>query len=184
MASDASKFGQAACLALVNIGTKPALETAASIFLHGEEALRRVISEAFAHHIVDGHPILKEASSMEDLLLRRTSIHGLRLVNEPWAIRILDEMQIEDGQWVVRNAAAQAMDFRARGRTRDTEGGLSLRPGKGTGAAYDIVREQVPFLEDDRPMVYDIENITKQIQSGEIVDAVEAKVGEISLEFE
>jgi histidine ammonia-lyase len=81
-------------------------------------------------------------------------------------------------------AAAQAMDFRARGRTRDTEGGPSLRPGKGTGAAYGIIREQVPFLEDDRPMVYDIENITKLIRSGAIVDAVEAEVGEISLAFD
>jgi HEAT repeat protein len=110
MSADTSLFGQAACLALVNIGTKPALEAAASIFLHGEESLRRVVSEAFAHQPTDGHPILKEASTMDDLLVRRTSIHGLRLVNEPWAIEILDEMQIEDGQWVVRNAAAQAME--------------------------------------------------------------------------
>jgi len=110
MASDTSLFGQAACLALVNIGTKPALEAAASIFLHGEETLRRVVSEAFAYNPTDGHPILKEASSMDDLLVRRTSIHGLRLINEPWAVEILDEMQIEDGQWVVRNAAAQAME--------------------------------------------------------------------------
>jgi hypothetical protein len=110
MASDATKLGQAACLALVNIGTKPAIEEAAAIFLHGEEALRRVISEGFAFNTFDGHPILKEASTMEDLLVRRTSIHGLRLINQSWAVEILDNMQIEDAQWVVKNAAGQAME--------------------------------------------------------------------------
>jgi len=107
---DATRSGQAACLALINIGTKPAIEAVASILLHGEEMLRRAASEAFAHHPEDGHPILKEGSTMDDLLVRRSVIHGLRLVEQPWAVKILDEMQIEEGQWVVRNAAAQVME--------------------------------------------------------------------------
>ncbi len=78
-------------------------------------------------------------------------------------------------------AAAQAMDFRARGRTRDEEGGPSLKPGKGTGAAYRVIREHVDVLDDDRPMVYDIDKIIELIESGAILAAVEAEVGEISL---
>ncbi len=107
---DPTPLGQAACLALVNIGTKPALDEAASIMLHGAEPLRRAVAEAFSHHPEDGHLFLREGSSMDDLLIRRVSIHGLRLVNEPWAVNILEEMQIEDGQWVVRNAAAQVVE--------------------------------------------------------------------------
>jgi HEAT repeat protein len=103
-------LGQAACLALVNIGTKSAIDEAASIMLHGDESLRRAVAEAFAHNPEDGHPILQEGSSMDDLLIRRVSVYGLRLVNESWASNILEKLQVEDGQWVVRNAAAQAVE--------------------------------------------------------------------------
>ena len=102
--------GQAICLALVNIDTQPAIETAASILLHGEEMLRRAVAEAFAFHPEEGYAILRDGSTLDDLLVRRSVIHGLRLVEEPWALQILEEMQIEDGQWVVRNAAAQAVE--------------------------------------------------------------------------
>lgn len=107
---DPTRTGQAICLALVNIGTKPALEIAATILLQGEEMLRRAVAEAFAHHPEEGHPTLREGSTMDDLLVRRSVINGLRLVEEPWALKILEEIQIEDGQWVVRNAAAQMVE--------------------------------------------------------------------------
>lgn len=110
LCTDPILLGQSACLALVNIGTKPAMDEAASIMLHGSEPLRRAVSEGFAHNPEEGHPILKEGSGMDDLLIRRVSIHGLRLVKEEWAKNILDEMQIEDGQWVVRDAAAQVVE--------------------------------------------------------------------------
>ena len=80
-------------------------------------------------------------------------------------------------------AAAQAMDFRAQGRTRDAEGGKSLKPGKGTGAAYELIREHVPFLENDRPLVYDIDKIVDLVRSNQILEAVESAVGEIKLDF-
>jgi HEAT repeat protein len=110
LANNPTQVGQAACLALVNIGTKQALDEAASILLHGAEPLRRAVAEAFAHNHEDGHLFLREGSSMDDLLIRRVVIHGLRLVKKPWAVNILEEMQIEDGQWVVRNAAAQVVE--------------------------------------------------------------------------
>lgn len=107
---DPTPVGQAACLALINIGTRPAIETAADVFLQGAEPLRRAVAEGFANHPEEGYPLLKEGSEIDDLLVRRISIHGLRLINEPWAKNILEEMQVEDGQWVVRNAAAQVVE--------------------------------------------------------------------------
>lgn len=107
---DPTPVGQAACLALVNIGTRPALETAVDVFLNGAEPLRRAVAEAFANHPSEGYPMLKEGSEIDDLLVRRISIHGLRTIDEPWAKNILEEMQVEDGQWVVRNAAAQVVE--------------------------------------------------------------------------
>ncbi len=102
--------GQAACLALVNIGTQPALEAVASAMLQGSEEIRRAAAEAFALHPQEGHPTLREAVTLDDLLVRRAAIHGLRLIRQPWAIQLLEEIQIEDAQWVVKNAAAQAYE--------------------------------------------------------------------------
>jgi histidine ammonia-lyase len=79
-------------------------------------------------------------------------------------------------------AAAQAMDFRARGITRQGKDAKPARPGKGTGVAYELIRKRVPFLEDDRPLVFDIEKIVALLGGTELIDAVEAEVGEIKLE--
>jgi hypothetical protein len=49
---------------------------------------------------------------VEDILVRRAVIYGLRRVNEAWATEILEEMQIEDAQWVIKDAAAQAIEDR------------------------------------------------------------------------
>jgi hypothetical protein len=107
---DSLHVGQAACMALVYIGTKPALEAAASIILNGDEMLRRAAAEAFAGHPQEGHPILVDGSKVEDLLVRRATIYGLRRVNQPWATEILEHLQIEDAQWVVKDAAADAVN--------------------------------------------------------------------------
>lgn len=108
--NDYLPVSQAACLALINIGTKPAIEAVASALLHGEEDLRRAAAEAFAAHPEEGHAILKEAIIMDDILVRRSAVAGLWRVRADWSYRILQELQIEDGQWVVRTAAAQAFE--------------------------------------------------------------------------
>ncbi len=107
---DQPAVSSAACLALVNIGTKPALEAIANALLQGSEALRHAAAEAFANHPEEGYPTLREAITIDDLLVRRSAISGLRRVKEPWVLAILEELQIEDAQWVVKNAAAQAVE--------------------------------------------------------------------------
>jgi HEAT repeat protein len=47
---------------------------------------------------------------MDDLLVRRAVVYGLARVNQPWSIEILENVQIEDGQWIVRNAASEALE--------------------------------------------------------------------------
>lgn len=79
-------------------------------------------------------------------------------------------------------AAAQAMDFRARGITRQGNDAKPTRPGKGTNVAYELIRQRVPFLDDDRPLVYDIEKIVELLSGTELIDSVETAVGEIRLE--
>lgn len=101
---------RAACLALVSIGDKKALETVAAALLHGDEELRRAAAEALSNHPEEGHPTLEEGASIEDLLVRRAVVYGLLRVRKPWAHAALEKMQVEDSQWVVQNAASQALE--------------------------------------------------------------------------
>jgi histidine ammonia-lyase len=62
--------------------------------------------------------------------------------------------------------AAQALDFRT-----------PLRPGAGSSAALAVVRETVPFLEEDREIRLDIAAAIELVRGGTLVAAVEEAVG-------
>ncbi|NUM46062.1 MAG: HEAT repeat domain-containing protein [Anaerolineales bacterium] len=98
---------RAACLALVAIGNQAALEAVATALLHGDENQQRAASEALANHVEEGHPVLKEASTFEDLLARRASIYGLARIQETWAREVIDTIRAQDKEWIVRNAAEE-----------------------------------------------------------------------------
>ncbi len=101
---------RAAILALIANGSQTALETAAGLLLHGDEDQRRAAAEGLAVHPEEGYPVLQEGSTIDDLLVRRAVIYGLQLVRQPWARQLLEKIAIEEGQWVVRNAAAEALE--------------------------------------------------------------------------
>jgi histidine ammonia-lyase len=63
-------------------------------------------------------------------------------------------------------AAAQGIDLR-----------MPLRPAKGTGAARDAVREVVPFLNEDRALKTDIDEVLELVQSAKLLQEVERAVG-------
>lgn len=64
--------------------------------------------------------------------------------------------------------AAQGIDFLA-----------PLVPGKGTGAAHRAVRERVAHLDADRILSSDIAAVREILESGDLLRAVEAAVGEL-----
>lgn len=101
---------RSACIALVRIGSKQAFEYLGTALLNGGEDLQRSTSEALALNSADGHEILKEASQMEDLMVRRSSVHGLMQIKKPWAREILEMLTVDDQEWVVRAAATQALE--------------------------------------------------------------------------
>jgi len=64
-------------------------------------------------------------------------------------------------------AAAQALDFR------------SYNWGRGTQAAHAVIREVVEFLDVDRPLYPDHNAMAALVKRGDILEAVEAVVGEL-----
>jgi hypothetical protein len=101
---------RAACLGLVAIGSRPALEAVADALLTGDDELREFAAEALANNPEEGHPTLREGTTIDDVLARRAVVHGLLRVRQPWAVETLQKMQLEDQQWVVQNAAGHALD--------------------------------------------------------------------------
>jgi histidine ammonia-lyase len=65
-------------------------------------------------------------------------------------------------------AAAQALDFR------------DFTPGKGVSAAKEVIRKHVDHLDVDRPLYPDHNAMAALVESGEILDAVEAAVGPLA----
>lgn len=65
-------------------------------------------------------------------------------------------------------AACQAIDLRGKKRL-----------GKGTDIAYNIIRDNIKFIEEDRVMYIDINKCEEIIKSEEIVNAVEEEIGKL-----
>ncbi len=103
---------RASCLALVAIGTNDALEVVARTLLSGDEEVRRAAAEALANDPGEGHAMLRDGVTHADILLRRSAAYGLGRMDEPWAIEALQKIQVDDDQWVVRNAATEVLDAR------------------------------------------------------------------------
>ncbi|MGZ6297507.1 MAG: HAL/PAL/TAL family ammonia-lyase, partial [Candidatus Limnocylindrales bacterium] len=65
-------------------------------------------------------------------------------------------------------AAAQALDFR------------EYQPGRGVQVARQVIRRHVAHLDEDRPLHPDHTRMQALVRSGEILEAVEAAVGELT----
>lgn len=109
--SDAAlEVQQAACLALGALHSADALQVLAEALLHAEEPVRELCAEIFASLGGEGYKILQDAAYVQDIVTRRAAVIALTSIHEEWAREILTKVSVEDGQWVVRNAAAQALE--------------------------------------------------------------------------
>ena len=57
--------------------------------------------------------MLRDGATMPDILIRRAAVYGLARVDAPWALDILRKIQVDDEQWIVRNAATEVLDSKA-----------------------------------------------------------------------
>ena len=51
---------------------------------------------------------------MSDIPLRRAVAYGLGRIEDPWAWTLLEKLRLEDDQWIVRNAASEMIEMKAR----------------------------------------------------------------------
>jgi HEAT repeat protein len=101
---------RAACLSLVTVGTTRALEMITTALLEANEEVRRAAAEALSLHPQEGYAVLKEGVTIDDVLVRRAVVFGLARVEEPWARETLEQVVVEDDEWLVRNAALQIVE--------------------------------------------------------------------------
>jgi HEAT repeat protein len=110
METDSRELRWAGALALGHIATHTAIDTLGQVLLQGEDDLRRAVAEALSLDPIEGHGILREAIQDSELLVRRAAVFGLARTGQAWALEILERVQVEDGQWAVKSAAAQAVE--------------------------------------------------------------------------
>lgn len=72
-----------------------------------------------------------------------------------------------------------AMEIMGACQGIDVRGKKSL--GKGTSAAYDVVRKHLTKIVEDRVMYKDINTCLEVVKSGEILEAVEKTIGELEI---
>lgn len=81
---------------------------------------------------------------------------------------------------VVKNAEnVFSMEFLSATQALDML--LPLKPAEGALAAYDLIRRDVPFANEDRVFSKDVQKILKLIQSEELVQTVEKKIGALEI---
>jgi hypothetical protein len=111
MVDSVSEVRNTACLTLAAIPGEAAYNAVVQVMLNGDEEIRQAAAEALALNSVEGHKALIEAIEYDDLLTRRAAVFGLLQIHDSWAGKLLEKAAVADAQWVVRNAAQQALDM-------------------------------------------------------------------------
>jgi len=141
-------------------------------FLVGAQGLNSglMVSQYTAAALVSENKVLSHPATVDSISVSADQEDHVSMA--PIAVRKLKEIQknVVAVLAIEMNAAAQAFDFRA-----------PKKPGRGTRVAYDIIRQHVMHLENDRVLYPDINKIVELINQGKILDAVEKEVGEIKL---
>jgi hypothetical protein len=102
---------QTASLILVTLGTNEALDKMAQGFLHASDSAKIIIAEALALNDPEGHQILREGTDVNNPAVRRASVFGLSRIKQDWVREIIEELSQDDEEWLVRNAAADALSL-------------------------------------------------------------------------
>lgn len=94
-----------------------ALKMLLDVIQSDPERFGRAVSELSSQYPKTGRQVISELSSQENTTLRRFSLYGLRLIVDEWADTLLDEISRNDKAWIIRDAAAQAVNNKHKPET-------------------------------------------------------------------
>jgi hypothetical protein len=97
-------------LSLLRIGSSEARSVLLESLNLGDDLYRRLVCEMISVDRIDGVSILKELSACNNLSIRKSSIFGLKLIDEPWVVDFLTNLIAKDSEWLVRDTASAAID--------------------------------------------------------------------------
>jgi len=132
-----------------------------------------MVAQYTAAALVSENKVLSHPSTVDSISVSADQEDHVAMT--PIAVRKLREILRNVGAVLAIEmmSAAQAFDFRK-----------PLKPGRGTRVAYDVIRQHVSHLENDRVLYPDINKIAELVRNYTILDAVEAEVGELLLRLE
>jgi HEAT repeat protein len=98
---------EAAVRGLAHLSIDAATRLLEKVLVEGEDMLKPAAAEALAHCGEEGATFLREAVNWEDVAARRAAVFGLIQLG---AQDLLKQVAREDEQWIVRSAAAAALE--------------------------------------------------------------------------
>jgi hypothetical protein len=102
---------QIAIFVMSTSNQQQALEILMDLLIGGSEKDRFTAAEALSNRSISGMNVLKEAMQVEDLMIRRSAVFGLSHIHEEWSKDLLEETAVQDNEWMVKNAATQALEY-------------------------------------------------------------------------
>ncbi len=147
----------------LSMGLPPFLTKGAGMF-SGLMLSQYTAGALIAENRVLSHPAatgsIPAAADQEDFVSMgmTTAIKTRQIIENSWYVTGIELM-----------AAAQAFEFLA-----------PAKPSPAASAAYEAIRQQVPRLEEDRPLVNDIAALTALAKEGAVLEAVEKNTGKLN----
>ena len=127
---DADAEVRLAAIRALGVFARLGIEQAADLIIAGlietEGNVQRVAAETLAELGPTGEAVLREGAQDQDLVVRRAAVYGLAALDQDWSREMLAKMEREDDEWLVRNAALEALAHLAAGGHTDTPLELSL----------------------------------------------------------
>jgi HEAT repeat protein len=76
----------------------------------GDDFFKRIICEMLACRLPEGKNTLLDISSNGSIAMRKASIFGLKLINDPEIVEHITRRIAEEKEWIVRDAAVRALE--------------------------------------------------------------------------
>ncbi len=75
-----------------------------------KDPLPDIVMEILSIYYPSSADLFYELSNSTDISVRKTVVHGLRFINQPWSYELLNKILTEDDQWIVRDAVSHTLE--------------------------------------------------------------------------